>query len=119
MLNEIEARQFAEGWIRAWNTHDLDAIMSHYAAEVVLSSPVAAKLLNQPSGAVIGKDAVRQYFKLGLERFPDLSFELLEVTKGISSLVLYYRNQSGGRTCEFMELNGHQEVVRVVAHYSL
>ena len=118
MLTEMEAREFAKDWIHAWNSHDLDTILSHYASDVALSSPVAAKLLNHPSGAVVGRDALRQYFKLALERFPDLAFELLDVTNGISSVVLYYKNQIGRRTCEFMEFGGEGKVVRVVAHYS-
>ena len=30
MLSKTEALQFAHGWVRAWNSHDLDAVMSHY-----------------------------------------------------------------------------------------
>jgi ketosteroid isomerase-like protein len=75
MLSETDARQFADDWIRAWNSHDLDAIMSHYAAEVVLTSPTAAKLLTDSSGTIKGKEAVRNYFEKGLDTFPNLNFE--------------------------------------------
>ncbi len=44
MLTEDKARNFAKHWIQAWNSHDLDAIRSHYSENVVLLSPVAAKL---------------------------------------------------------------------------
>jgi hypothetical protein len=30
MLTEKEARNLASHWIQAWNSHDLDEIMSHY-----------------------------------------------------------------------------------------
>jgi hypothetical protein len=56
MLTETEARQFAQHWVLAWNSHDLDAIMAHYGWEVVLTSPVAARLLNDESGTVAGKE---------------------------------------------------------------
>ena len=69
MFSEAEARQFAQGWVEAWNSHDLDAVMSHYAAEVVLTSPTAARLLGDPSGRVAGKAAVRSYFERGLEAY--------------------------------------------------
>jgi predicted ester cyclase len=92
--------------------------MSHYAPEVVLTSPTAAKLLNDPSGAVTGKEALRSYFKRGLEAFPNLTFELLDVMWGISSVVLYYVNQKGTKTGEFMELDANQKIVRVVANYN-
>jgi hypothetical protein len=118
MLSETEARQFARSWVQAWNSHDLDAVMSHYAQEVVLTSPTAAKLLSDPSGAIRGKEALLSYFKKGLDAFPNLTFELLDVMWGISSVVLYYVNQKGTKTGEFMELDANQKVVRVVANYN-
>jgi hypothetical protein len=118
MLSEVEVRKFAGDWIQAWNSHDLEAIMSHYAPEVVLTSPTAAKLLGDSSGNVRGKDALRSYFARGLEAFPNLTFELLDVMWGISSVVLYYRNQKGTKTGEFMELDPDQKVARVVANYN-
>src|SRR5271169_6907684 len=118
MLSETEVRQFAHHWVASWNARDLDAIMSHYAPEVVLTSPAAAKLLNDPSGTVTGKEAVRSYFERGLEAYPNLTFELLDVMWGISSVILYYLNQKGTKTGEFMEFDAIQKVVIVVANYT-
>jgi len=118
MTVDFEPREFAREWIAAWNSHDLDAILSHYAEEVVLTSPVAARILNTPSGSVQGKSALREYFKLGLEAYPDLHFEFLDVMRGLSSLVICYINQKGTKTAEFMELREGGKVVRVVANYS-
>lgn len=118
MLTQTEARQFAQNWVLAWNSHDLDAIMSHYGSEVVLTSPVAAKLLNEKSGTVIGKEAVRSYFKRGLEAYPSLAFELVDAMWGLSTVILYYVNHKGTKTGEFMEFDANQQVVRVVANYS-
>ena len=121
MTNELElqARSFARDWIDAWNSHDLDAILSHYADDVVLTSPVAAKLLGDPSGRVEGSAALRAYFRRGLEAYANLHFELLDVMQGLSSVVLCYRNQNGTKTAEFMELSREGKVVRVVANYSV
>ena len=110
---------FAREWIAAWNSHDLDSILSHYADDVVLTSPVAAKLLNDPLGTVRGKAALRSYFQRGLEAFPNLHFELLDVMCGLSSVLLVYLNQRGTKSAEFMELDGKGKVVRVVANYGL
>lgn len=118
MLAEQDARALANHWIDAWNAHDLDQILSHYAQAVVLVSPVAAKILHDPSGTVRGKDALRTYFKKGLEVYPDLKFELLDVMWGLSSLVLCYVNQKGTKTGEFMEVDAHGTITKVVANYS-
>lgn len=118
MTTESEARGFARQWVEAWNAHDLDAIMSHYDPKVVLISPVAAKIVNDSTGIVEGAVALRSYFKLGLELYPQLHFELLDVMWGLCSIVLYYVNQKGTKTAEFMELGANGRVVRVVANYS-
>jgi hypothetical protein len=117
MTTEAEARDFAHRWIAAWNSRDLDAIMSHYAENVVLISPTAAKLLEDPSGTVKGDTALRNYFKRGLEVYPNLHFELLDVMFGLSSVVVCYKNQKGTKIAEFMEFGKEGRVTRVVASY--
>ena len=82
------------------------------------TSPVAVRLLNDPSGMVRGSIALRQYFARGLETYPDLAFELLEVMWGISSVILRYKNQKGSTTGEYMELDSRMKVTRVVANYN-
>ena len=92
--------------------------MSHYDSNVVLVSPVAVKILNDSSGTVKGKEALRIYFQRGLEAYPNLKFELVDVMWGVSSVVLYYVNQKGTKTGEFMEIDTDGKVVRVVANYN-
>jgi predicted ester cyclase len=116
--NEEEAWNLATHWVAAWNAHDLDLIMTHYEDEIELTSPVAAQLLGTPHGRVVGKSALREYFQRGLEAYPELHFHLVDVLWGINSVVLYYTNQKGTRTAEFMELSPSGKVARVVANYS-
>jgi ketosteroid isomerase-like protein len=118
MLTETQAKNFAEQWIQAFNSHNLDEILSHYSEDIVLISPIAAKLLDDLSGKVIGKKELRKYFQKGLEVYPDLKFELIDVMWGISSIVLYYINQNGTKSGEFMELDSSGKVVKVIAHYN-
>ena len=118
MLTKSEVHDFARHWIQAWNAHDCNAIMSHYAADVTLISPIVVTILNDPSGQVRGREALRQYFERGLEAYPNLKFELVDVMWGISSVVLYYVNHKGTKTGEFMEFDADRKVIRVVANYS-
>ena len=115
-MTEDEAWRLAEDWVAAWNAHDLDAILSHYEEEVELTSPVAARLLGT-DGTVTGKSSLKAYFGRGLEAYPSLRFELADVLWGVRSIVLYYTNQNGTRTAEFMELSPKGKVMRVVANY--
>ena len=117
MMND-EARKLANDWIAAWNAHDLDLIMTHYEDAIELTSPAAAQLLGTPDGRVVGRPNLRAYFQRGLEAYPDLRFQLEDVLWGINSVVLYYTNQKGTRTAEFMELSANGKVARVVANYN-
>ncbi len=103
--------------MQAWNSHDLDEIMSHYTEDVVITSPIAKLLLNLPNGEIKGKAALRSYFERALVVYPDVRFELKDVLWGITSVVLYYVNHKGTNVGEFMELDGQGKVVRMVANY--
>ena len=117
-MTRDDAWKLANQWVAAWNAHDLDSIMTHYEDAVELTSPVAARLLGAPDGTVAGKANLRAYFQRGLEAFPELRFHLEDVLWGMNSVVLYYTNQKGTRTAEFMELSVAGKVARVVANYN-
>jgi len=117
-MTRDEAWKLGEHWIAAWNAHDLDLIMTHYEDAIELTSPVAAQLLGTPAGKVIGKANLKAYFQRGLEAYPELHFRLEDVFVGVSSVVLFYTNQKGTRTAEFMELSAIGKVARVVANYN-
>jgi hypothetical protein len=117
-MTKDEARNLANHWAAAWNSHDLDRIMAHYDEAVELTSPVAAQLLGTTDGKVAGKANLQAYFQRGLEAYPELHFQLEDVLWGLNSVVLYYKNQKGTRTAEFMELSESGKVARVVANYS-
>jgi hypothetical protein len=51
MLTETQVRLVADACLRAWNSPNLEAIMSHHT-EIVLTSPVPARLLDDGSGTV-------------------------------------------------------------------
>ncbi len=117
-MTRDEAWNLANHWIAAWNARDLDLIMTHYEDAIELTSPMAVQLLRAPDGKVVGKPTLRAYFQRGLEAYPELCFRLEDVLWSVNSLILYYTNQKGTRTGEFMELSPTGKVARVVAHYN-
>jgi ketosteroid isomerase-like protein len=111
------ARELAQDWVDAWNSHDLEKIMTHYGDEVLLTSPVALKVLGG-DGTLRGKAALRTYFQRGLQAFPDLRFDLIDVLWGTETIVIYYLNNvRGSKTAEVMLLNPAGKIGRVWANY--
>jgi len=97
-----EACQFAREWVAAWNSHDLDRVLRHYAAEVEFRSPLAAQLIDGSAGVIRGIDALRSYWAEGLRRNPELRFEVTDVYAGIDTVVITYRHQTGRKAAEIL-----------------
>jgi len=90
-MDKVFAEHFAADWIASWNAHDLERVLSHYADEFEMSSPMIVQVAGEPSGMLRGKTAVGAYWKIALGLIPDLQFELLEVLAGVNSITLYYK----------------------------
>ncbi len=119
MYPHVNADEFAKNWIEAWNGHQIEAILSHYAQDVEFTSPFVVRLLNEPSGTLHGLVALRSYFLKGLETYPDLRFELIEILEGVNSVTLYYHSVKNLMAAEVMVLNEKGKISRVLAHYSV
>lgn len=105
-MDRSEAQEFVDSWVQNWNAHDLEQILSHFADDVVFTSPVATQLLVDSDGILRGKAALRDYWREGLRRIPDLRFEVVGVYVGLHTLVINYRNQKGGLVNEVLTFNG-------------
>ena len=105
-MDDTFADLFAAEWLAAWNDHDLEAILSHFADEVVFSSPLAQRIVEGSDGVIRGKEALRAYWREGLRRSPELHFEIEDLYLGISTIVIHYRNHSGGLVNEVLTFDG-------------
>lgn len=117
-MSPLDPQDFARDWIEAFNTRDLDRIMSHYAPEVELVSPLYLRFTGGLADTVRGSEALRSYFEKALERFPDLRFSLLEVAEGSGSLCIrYHTNLNDQIAMECFEREPHGAARRVACHY--
>jgi ketosteroid isomerase-like protein len=117
-MDNAFAEHFANDWIDAWNSHDLQRILSHYADDFEMTSPVIIQLTNEPSGTLRGKTAVGDYWTKALQLIPDLHFELITTLVGVNSITLYYHGARGRLAAEVFHFNQDQKVTKAFAHYS-
>ena len=81
-----------------------------------MTSSAIDRLMNEPSGSPIGKDAVRSYWAKTLELIPDLHFELVTTLVGVNGITLYYQGPLG-MSAECFHFGTDQKVHRAFAHY--
>jgi ketosteroid isomerase-like protein len=123
ILSEADADAFVAEWMDAWNSHDLDRILDHYADDVEYYSPFIAQMAEPggpgADGRLDGKAAVRAYFAAALEKNPDLRFEPpVHVAAGAGSVSFVYasiKNLTAVETLVFAP--GSRIVARAHCHY--
>lgn len=110
-------QDFAEEWIAAWNSLDLERILGHYAAEVVFTSPRAAARLPHTRGTVRGLDGLRAYWGPVATVRPELRFTLEAVLETVSGCTILYRDETGRQVAETMLMDADGKVIQgIVSH---
>lgn len=95
MIDPAWALAFATRWADRWNTRDLDGLLACYADDAVVRSPAAARLIPDSNGLLLGKQALREFWTIGLQLIPDLRFDVLTVLTGCETVVINQRNHVG------------------------
>jgi ketosteroid isomerase-like protein len=117
MITREFADKFAGEWVDAWNRHDLEGVLSHYADDFEMSSPYIAAIAGEVSGTLKGKPAVAAYWSAALKRMPELHFELRQTLVGADSVTLYYLGVRG-MAAEVFFFGPDGRVVKAAAHYA-
>ena len=118
MIDRAFAERFAKEWIEVWNAHDLNAILSHYADDVVFHSPRIAQVMGERIDRVAGKPALARYWGKALANAKDLHFTFDRLYLGSDSLTIAYRNHRGQHAAETFVSDGRGLVKESVATYA-
>ena len=117
MIDADKAQAFAREWVKAWNDHDLEAILSHYAEDVVFHSPRIRMVTGRDVDSVSGKAALRDYWGTALNRLRNLYFEIDQVLSGSDALTILYTNERSQQVAETFIFGDNGKVVRSIAAY--
>ena len=115
-MDRTSAERFAEDWVAAWNSHDLERILEHYQEDFEMSSPLIIRIAGEASGKLRGKPAIREYWRRALAAAPQLRFELLAIFAGVDSVVIHYRGHRGP-SAEVLHFGSDGKVRAAFAHF--
>lgn len=110
------AHNFAKEWVEAWNSHDLNKVLSHYEIDFEMSSPIIKEIANESSGKLKGIEQVQAYWSKALEMNPKLHFTIKNIFIGANSIVLHYEGHRG-LSAETFIFNKSGKVIAASAHY--
>ena len=109
----INYEEFAKEWETAWNSHDLERILSHYCDEIIFRSCKALPLVGR--GEIKGKTALRNYWNKALNKQPNLKFKVQNVFHGFEMQVIIYKNHNGVIAAETLKFNNQGVVTEASA----
>ncbi len=101
----MDPTAFSAAWVRDWNAHDLDAIVAHYAEDVVFRSPKVARYTGGKTDTLVGKGALRAYFARGLAFRTELHFSDPKPCWDGTGIALIYAGEDGSTAVETMTLD--------------
>lgn len=104
-------------WIAAWNSRDLEGVLSLYAEDCEMTSDRIPAFGFDGSGTLRGKPNLRMYWGKALQLRPKLEFELIDTYVSPDSVVVFYQNELGARICEYLRVNAQATIVQGSANH--
>jgi len=104
-------------WIAAWNSRDLERVLTLYAEDSEMTSDKIQALGFDSSGTLSGKAKIRKYWTKALTLLPDLHFTLIDLFVSPDSLVVFYANERGAKICEYLRLDAAGKIVQGSANH--
>jgi len=72
---ESFAKDHVEKWVKAWNNHDIETVLTMYSDEIEFSSPkIRIVFPERKSSTVTNKKELEEYWMRALKNFPKLRF---------------------------------------------
>lgn len=118
MITNETAFKFASEWINAFNAHDLESILHHYADDIEFYSPYIPLLHFNHEGVIRNKEELKKYFAAGLSAYPDLHFKFHNYFIGINTVVIYYTSVNDRLAAETFTLNDEGKAVSAFCNYT-
>jgi hypothetical protein len=83
-------------WFKAFNTHDLEKLLSLYDNEAKHYSPKLKIRMPETNGLVTGKEELRGWWKDAFNRLPSLNYVITSLTANESRVFMEYIRKVDG-----------------------
>jgi predicted SnoaL-like aldol condensation-catalyzing enzyme len=83
-------KQIALKWFEAFNEHDLEKLLQLYNNNAQHYSPKLKIRMPETAGLIIGKQALRDWWKDAFDRLPSLQYEVIKLTADDEQVFMEY-----------------------------
>jgi SnoaL-like domain len=115
-MDRASIGRFVETWCANWRKVDIDAVVSHFAENAEMRSPLALKLTQSP--VVAGAENIRAYWQRAYGHIESADLKILSWSwdAAIARLTVWWQ-LGEARASEFMDFDHAGRVVRSEAFY--
>ena len=107
-------------WFQAFNDHNLEALLSLYDDNARHFSPKLKIRQPETKGLVVGKDALRAWWKDSFDRLPSLHYKTLSIIANHNKVCMEYQRQVDGEedlfVAEILEIENGKIISTKVFH---
>ena len=107
-------------WMRAFNAHDVDALVALYADDATHTSPKIRALHPHTGGKLVGRAALAAWWRDANARLPGLRYEEVAVTADAARVLVEYLRHAPGEAvmpvAEAFDVAGGKIVASRVYH---
>lgn len=89
-MSQADNLEIARAWLRAFNAHDVDALVALYADDATHTSPKIRTLHPETGGKLVGKKALHAWWTDSNARLPNLRYEATALTANDERVFLEY-----------------------------
>ena len=89
-MNSQEITSIAYKWFEAFNQHNLEQLLSLYDDNAQHFSPKLKIRKPETNGLVIGKEAMREWWKDAFDRLPTLHYKVTSLTANTDRVFMEY-----------------------------
>ncbi|WP_291275876.1 nuclear transport factor 2 family protein [Flavobacterium sp.] len=119
-MSKIENLSIAKNWFEAFNTHDLDALLSLYDDEASHFSPKLKIKKPETKGLIKGKTELKLWWEEAFNNLPSLKYKNTSLTANEERVFMEYIRQVEGEddmdVAELLEIEKGKIVFSRVYH---
>jgi limonene-1,2-epoxide hydrolase len=119
-MNSQEITSIAYKWFEAFNQHNLEQLLSLYDDNAQHFSPKLKIRKPETNGLVIGKEAMREWWKDAFDRLPTLHYKVTSLTANTDRVFMEYvrsvENEDDMLVAEVLEIRDGKIVLSRVYH---
>jgi predicted SnoaL-like aldol condensation-catalyzing enzyme len=93
MKNFVKNQSIAMLWFEAFNEHNLEKLLELYSDKAHHFSPKLKTHRPETNGLIIGKDALRDWWKDAFNRLPSLHYKVIKLTADDEQVFMEYVRQ--------------------------